>query len=90
MLCKISQLSREVSSDDENTGQKSQILISTEFPLLSSCCVKNVFFFPPAIKLLCSNAGGTCFPAENNGQTLNIDVLLGDHRDGRVKSVSVV
>lgn len=43
MLCKISQLSRGVSSDDENTGQESGVLISTEFSLLSSCCLK-IFF----------------------------------------------
>lgn len=69
-LCKISQLSRGVSSDDENTGQESGVLISTEFSLLSSCCFK-IFFFS-SIKLLYSNAGGTCFPAENNGQTRSI------------------
>lgn len=43
MLCKISQLSRGVSSDYENTGQESGVLISTEFSLLSSCCLKNFF-----------------------------------------------
>lgn len=44
MLYKISQLSRGVSSDDENTGQESGVLVSTEFSLLSSCCLK-IFFF---------------------------------------------
>lgn len=39
----------------------------------SLCCpaVALRFFFP-SIKLLYSNAGGTCFPAKNNGQTLSI------------------
>lgn len=43
ILCKISQLSRGVSSDDENTEQESGALISTEFSLLSSCCLKDFF-----------------------------------------------